>query len=51
LLIGFLRRKFELVLEKAKEACENSGQAAEDHFVHAAKMVSIGKIASGEYPG
>jgi len=35
-------RKFEGVIERAKGSCKNSGQKMEDHFAHAAKMVSIG---------
>jgi DNA-damage-inducible protein D len=35
-------RKFLSVIEKAKEACTNSGQKITDHFVQVDKMVSIG---------
>jgi DNA-damage-inducible protein D len=35
-------RKFLGVIEKAKEACVNSGQSITNHFVQADKMVSIG---------
>ena len=38
-------RKFENVIEKAKESCKNSGISAFDHFVGAAKMVQIGSGA------
>src|SRR3989338_573082 len=38
-------RKFSGVLEKAKEACTNSGQIVADHFVHVDKMVKIGSEA------
>ena len=38
-------RKFENVIKKAKEACENSGISAFDHFVGADKMVQIGSGA------
>ncbi|MDR2892783.1 MAG: DNA damage-inducible protein D [Deltaproteobacteria bacterium] len=36
-------RAFERVIEKAIEACENSGQKSKDHFVHLDKMIEIGK--------
>ena len=35
-------RKFCGVIEKAQEACANSGQNAADHFVLVDKMVKIG---------
>ncbi|MBI3602120.1 MAG: DNA damage-inducible protein D [Candidatus Omnitrophica bacterium] len=35
-------RKFLGVIEKAKEACANSGQKIADHFVQVDKMVQIG---------
>ena len=38
-------RKFSGVIEKAKEACANSGQNAADHFVQMDKMVKIGSEA------
>ena len=38
-------RKFFGVLEKAQEACSNSGQRVTDHFVHLDKMVPIGSDA------
>ena len=38
-------RKFEGVISKAIEACENSGISAFDHFVGADKMVQIGSGA------
>lgn len=41
-------RKFEGAIERAKEACKNSGQEIEDHFAHAAKMVLIGSEAKRE---
>jgi|SRR6185295_4957605 len=37
-------RKFEGVIEKAKESCSNSHQPIADHFVGSAKMI---KIATG----
>ncbi len=38
-------RKFSGVIEKAKDACNNSEIKASDHFVHADKMVAIGSGA------
>jgi DNA-damage-inducible protein D len=38
-------RNFTTAIEKAKEACENSGQATSDHFVEANKMVTLGSGA------
>jgi DNA-damage-inducible protein D len=36
-------RNFLKVIDKAKEACINSGEAVSDHFVEANKMIEIGK--------
>src|SRR2546430_2188495 len=38
-------RNFTTAIEKAKEACEGSGQAVLDHFVEANKMVQLGSGA------
>ena len=38
-------RNFQTVIEKAKLACENSGQNIEDHFVDINEMVTIGSGA------
>lgn len=38
-------RNFEKVIEKAKEACENSQQMVLDHFVDFNEMVEIGSKA------
>ncbi len=40
--------KFLNVIEKAKEACSNSGHVTADHFSHMVKMVSIGSGAQRE---
>lgn len=36
-------RNFIPVIEKAKKACENSGQKVDDHFVDMHEMIEIGK--------
>lgn len=42
-LLGYSEwRNFVTTLEKAKLACENSGQLASDHFVGINKMIGIG---------
>jgi len=38
-------RKFQNVIEKAKIACENSGEVIHSHFVHVDEMVHIGSGA------
>lgn len=38
-------RKFVNVINKAKIACENSGEVIHNHFVHIAEMVLIGSGA------
>ena len=37
--------KFLNVIDKAKEACQNSGQEIENHFPRVEKMVKIGSNA------
>ncbi|NPA67216.1 MAG: DNA damage-inducible protein D [Chlorobi bacterium] len=45
-LLGYTQwRNFAKVIEKAITACENSGQAKDDHFVGVSKMVNIGSGA------
>jgi DNA-damage-inducible protein D len=42
-ILGYTEwRNFTTAIEKAKEACENSGQAVFDHFVETNKMVKLG---------
>jgi DNA-damage-inducible protein D len=38
-------RNFTTAIEKAKEACQNSGHAVSDHFVEANKLIKAGKGA------
>jgi len=45
-ILGYVKwDKFLLVIEKAKQACVNSGQRVQDHFLQAEKMVDIGSGA------
>jgi len=39
-------RNFELVVDKSKLACANSGQSVDDHFADVSKMVEIGSGSS-----
>ncbi len=42
-LLGYTEwRNFTTAVEKAREACQNSGQAILDHFVETNKMVTLG---------
>ncbi len=48
-LLGYAEyRNFLTVVQKAKEACINSGQAVENHFVDINEMVEIGSGAARE---
>ena len=48
-LLGYTEwRNFSLVLDKARTACENSGQRCDDHFVDVTKMVDLGSGAQRE---
>ena len=48
-LLGYVEwRKFLRVIEKAKEACKNSNNDIQDHFVGAANMVKIGSETERE---
>lgn len=41
-------RRFKTAIERAKEACQASGNLIEDHFAGASKMVSLGSGAERE---
>lgn len=43
-------RNFTSVVEKAKEACINSGQLVEDHLVELNEVVAVGSGATHSYP-
>ena len=48
-LLGYPEwRKFQTVIEKAKESCKKSGNEIANHFVNAAKKVTIGSGAKRE---
>ena len=47
-ILGYVKwDKFLSVLDKAKEACVNSKQNIQDHFLHMEKMVDIESKISG----
>ena len=43
-------RNFQPAIERAKEACQNSGQPPDNHFVDMHEMVAIGSSAKREMP-
>lgn len=48
-LLGYAQwRNFELVIEKAKIACQKAGQPVADHFADISKMIELGKTAERE---
>ncbi len=45
-ILGYTEwRNFTTAIEKAKEACQNSGQAISDQFVETNKLIEAGKRA------
>ena len=49
-ILGYTQyNKFTNVIEKAKEACRNSGQSVENHFTHTSEMVEIGSGARRKF--
>jgi DNA-damage-inducible protein D len=50
-LLGYEEwRNFCRVIDKAKTACQNSGQSLADHFVALNKMIGLGKGGQREIP-
>ena len=50
-LLGYSQwRRFEQAVSRAIASCEQSGNAAENHFAGAGKMVSLGSASSREVP-
>jgi DNA-damage-inducible protein D len=48
-LMGYTEwRKFAEAIDRARLACQNSGHAPADHFVRAARMVSLGSGSQRE---
>jgi DNA-damage-inducible protein D len=48
-LMGYTEwRKFTAAIEYAKLSCQNSGQGPADHFVRAAKVVSLASVSQRE---
>ncbi len=48
-LLGYTKwENFKLVIEKAKEACNNSGQDIQDHFPEVRKTIAMPKGATKE---
>src|SRR6266446_7590015 len=49
-ILGYTQyNKFTNAIEKAEEACKNSGQSVENHFTHVSEMVSIGSGAKRKF--
>lgn len=43
-------RRFESVIDKAKQSCENSGISVFEHFANVGKMINLGKGATKNIP-
>lgn len=49
-ILGYTQyNKFTNAIEKAEEACRNSGQPVENHFTHTSEMVVIGSGAKRKF--
>jgi DNA-damage-inducible protein D len=49
-ILGYTQyNKFINAIEKAEEACKNSGQAVSDHFTHVSEMIATGKGARRKF--
>ena len=50
-LLGYSQyNKFKNVIRKAEKACEESGEAVSDHFIHLDEVIEGGKGAKVKYP-
>jgi DNA-damage-inducible protein D len=49
-ILSYKWQAFEGVIERAKAACAEEGEAVEDHFTHVRKMVPIGSGAERDLP-
>ncbi len=48
-LLGYSKwENFEKVIQKAKDACSNTGEKVDYHFPDVRKMIMIGKVAEKE---
>ncbi len=51
-ILGYVKwNNFELIIDKAKKACKNSGFRVLDHFTDIGKMIEIGKGGQREIQG
>ncbi len=49
-ILGYTQyNKFTNAIEKAEEACKNSGQAVSDHFTHVSELIEMGKGAKRKF--